>query len=105
MIEAFNLRTLLDGLADELAAVTEQIKSINRGEAHGKPSDRDRRKLISSASGSISKQMVVNSTPLSKPSATDMNKVVGLCHSAISPPTGEASAAAPAIAIMVNGPD
>src|SRR3546814_945618 len=56
----------------------------------------------SSACGSISKAIVASRIPLAKPSAADMNNVLGLCHSAISPPTGEATAAAPAIARIVS---
>src|SRR3546814_10711441 len=56
----------------------------------------------SSAWGSISKAIVASRIPLAKPSAADRTNVLGLCHSAISPPTGEATAAAPAIARIVT---
>src|SRR5918993_4847624 len=55
-----------------------------------------------SASGSIEKATVASRTPLANPSANDMKSVVGLTQSAIRPPIGEATAAAPAIPTMIK---
>jgi hypothetical protein len=40
--------------------------------------------------------------PLAKPRAIDMKSVLGLCHKAIRPPMGDATAAAPATVRMMR---
>lgn len=54
--------------------------------------------LSSRACGTIWKAMVAKSTPLAKPSASDMTRLDGCRHRAKAPPTGEAMAATPATA-------
>lgn len=73
-----------------------EIECIDGGKACNETADREGQRAELQRIGSISNVTVASRTPLAKPSVADMNSVLGLLQSAISPPMGEAIAAATA---------